>query len=381
MNERREKIEAYHPLIDSQETEAVTRALGAGDLIGNGVICRRVEDCIKKSFNVKYALLTASCTAALEMAAMSAGIGPGDEVILPSFTFVSTANCIVLRGAKPVFAEVQPGTLNIDPDDVVRKITSRTKAIIPVHYAGVACEMDRLLSTAREHNLLVIEDAAQGVDATYKGKYLGTIGDMGCYSFHATKNVTCGEGGAFVTNSDPLSFKAEIIREKGTNRSAFMRGEVDKYTWVGAGSSYILSDLLAALLEVQLNKMKEIKEKRRIIWEYYMKRLKPLGEESLLSLPEVIEGASPNYHIFFVLARTSDEQLRMINHLKSHGIPASFHYVPLHSAPYWKNGFKREYDLPVTESVAGRLVRLPLGAHMTEDQADFICSKIHEFFR
>lgn len=373
-------IQAYRPYMDDEETKAVLDAVNRGNLIGDGPICRRVEAYMKEAFDVKHVLLTASCTAALEMAIMSLGIGPGDEVILPSFTFVSTANCVVLRGAKPVLAEIKPGTLNIDPDDVARKLSPKTRAIIPVHYAGVACEMDRLARIAEERGLFIVEDAAQGVDATYKGKYLGTIGDIGCYSFHWTKNIVCGEGGAFLTNNDDLAFKAEIIREKGTNRSAFIRGEVDKYTWVGTGSSYILSDLLASLLEVQLKKGQEIKVKRQKVWQYYLERLGPLKEKGLLELPEITEGADPNYHIFFIQTGTPEEQDRLIGYLKSHGIPASFHYLPLHTSPYWRNTFGDECHLPITESVATRLVRLPLGTHITEDQADYICNRIYRFY-
>lgn len=247
-------IAAYGPAIGEPEIQAITRALTGGHLVGAGPISRRVEAQMTELFGVAHVLLTASCTAALEMAVMTLELGPGDEVILPSFTFVSTANCLVLRGVRPVFADICAEALNLDPADVEQRITPRTRAILPVHYADVSCDMDALQEIADQHGLAIIEDAAQGVDAKWRNRYLGTLGDIGCYSFHATKNLTCGEGGAFLTNNPALAHRAEIVREKGTNRSAFLRGEVDKYTWVAAGSSYILSDLLASLLESQLRR-------------------------------------------------------------------------------------------------------------------------------
>ena len=270
------KVPSTVPYVGDEEEEAIKKALANGHLTGNGPICKRVQQQIQEMFEVKHVLLTPSCTAALEMAMLVLDIGPGDEVILPSFTFVSTANCIVLRGAKPVFAEIKPDTLNIDPKDIRRRITPRTKAIVPMHYAGVGCDMDAIIEIAEEHNLYVVEDAAQGVDALYKDQYLGTIGDIGCYSFHGTKNITCGEGGAFLTNDDELARRAEIAHEKGTNRAAFVRGQVDKYSWVSVGSSYVLSDLLAAVLEVQLGKREEIRIKRKVVWKRYYEELKPL---------------------------------------------------------------------------------------------------------
>ncbi len=348
------------PFFDQREADAVAKVLQTSILHGDGPVSRRVQDKLREWTGARYVYLTTSCTHALEMAMLTLGVGLGDEVIMPSFTFVSTANAVVLRGAKPVFAEIREDTLNIDPDDIERKITPRTKAIIPVHYAGVGCEMDRIMEIAREHNLSVVEDAAQGVDAKYNGKYLGTVGDIGCYSFHDTKNITCGEGGAFLTNDEEIAKKAELIREKGTNRSAFLRGEIDKYTWVSEGSSYIQSEVLAALLEVQLAKKDEIKEKRRGVWRSYYGALKPLEEKGLIKFPKIPESCEQNYHIFCFRVATEDVRGKVIDSLKAEGIQATFHYVPLHSSPFGRDFLGCKFELPVTEECSRTLVRLPL---------------------
>ena len=366
------KIPSNVPYIGIEEEEAVKKALVSGHLIGNGPICKRVERQMQEMFNVKYVLLTTSCTHALEMAMLALGIGDGDEVILPSFTFVSTANCVVLRGAKPVFAEIKPDTLNIDPDDIRRRVTSRTRAIMPVHYAGVGCDMDEIMAIAEEHGLYVVEDAAQVVDAKYMGRYLGTIGHIGCYSFHYTKNITCGEGGAFLTNDDEIARKAEIIREKGTNRSAFLRGEVDKYTWVSVGSSYVLSDLLAAVLEVQLTKLAGIKAKRKEVWEQYYEGLKPLMAEGKVILPIIPAGRESNYHIFSFQVADEDARNTMLDGLRSEGIGATFHYVPLHSSPFGREKLGCEDDLPLTDECSTTLVRLPLHPGILDEQVQRI---------
>jgi dTDP-4-amino-4,6-dideoxygalactose transaminase len=321
---------------------------------------------MEEAFGVKHVLLTPSCTHALEMAMLVLEIGPGDEVIVPSFSFVSAANCIVLRGATPVFAEVHPATLNLDPDDVREKITAHTRALIVVHYAGVSADMDTLQALADEHSFAIVEDAAQAVDATYKGRYLGTIGQIGCYSFHATKNLTCGEGGAFVTNDDTLARRAEIVREKGTDRSAFLRGEVDKYSWRAAGSSYLLSDLQAAMLETQFEKRATIKECRRAICERYLATLGPLADEGQIELPVVPPECSPNYHIFFFLAKTAGQRDFILTGLKREGIGATFHFVPLHSSPYTvTHSAEQQRALSITEERSARLIRLPLFNDMT----------------
>lgn len=372
-------IQAYAPPIGEQETQALAAALNEGYLVGAGPIGRRVEKQMQEIFGVKHVLLTASCTAALEMAMMVLDVGPGDEVIMPSFTFVSTANCVVLRGARPIFADIDPQTLCLDPTDVARKITPRTKAILLMHYAGGSCDMTTFRRLAHETKLPLIEDAAQVIDATYCGEYLGTLGTVGCYSFHATKNIVCGEGGAFVTNDSVLARQAEIIREKGTNRSAFLRGEVDKYTWVAPGSSYILSDLLAALLETQLEKRTIIKAQRRAVWDLYFQELMPLAEEGKIQLPTIPPEVESNFHIFFLLTQTAKEQQELLIHLKTAGIPATFHYVPLHSSPFGQT-VTTPTELPVTNSVAERLVRLPIGTQISEDQACYVVEQVLDFY-
>ena len=358
-------IPLQRPWIGEEEQVAVAKALAEGQLIGGGAICKRVEQQIQEMFNVKHVMLTTSCTHALEIAMLVLDIGAGDEVILPSFTFASCANAVVLRGARPVFAEVCPDTLNIDPDDIRRRITSRTKAIMPVHYAGVGCDMDEIMAIAEEHDLYVVEDAAQGVDAKYKRRYLGTIGHIGCYSFHYTKNITCGEGGAFLTNDDAIAHRAEIIREKGTNRSAFLRGEVDKYTWVAAGSSYVLSDLLAAVLEVQLAKRAEIKSRHKAIWDRYHEALAPLAADGLLMLPVIPSDCETNYHLFFFRMPTPEQRDAVLHGLRAQGIGATFHYVPLHTAPFACHDLGLKDDLPLTNLYSDTLVRLPLFPHLS----------------
>lgn len=348
------------PFFDEREEKAIAKAVRGSILHGDGPISRRVQEDLKSWLRAKYIFLTTSCTHALEMAMISLGIGSNDEVIMPSFTFASTANAVVLRGAIPVFADICYDTLNIDPDDIERRITSRTKAIIPVHYAGIGCDMDTIMKMAQVHNITVVEDAAQGVDAKYKGRYLGTIGDIGCYSFHDSKNITCGEGGAFVTDNDEIAREAEVVREKGTNRSAFLRGEIDKYTWVNEGSSYIQSDILAAALEVQIHKKEEIKLKRKFVWETYYQTLKPFAEEGRLIMQSIPKECESNYHMFFF--RVSDEKTRnsLLLKLREIGIDARFHYVPLHNSPFGRKFHSNAESLPVTEKCSATLIRLPL---------------------
>lgn len=360
INDVLKKIPFNKPYIGKEEEEAIIKALRGGHLRGDGPCTRRVQKQMEEWLGIKHVLLTTSCTHALEMAMIVLDIGPGDEVIMPSFNFVSSANAVVLRGATPVFADILPDTMNIDPEDIRKKITPSTKVIIPVHYSGVGCNMDAIMEIADEHNLYIVEDAAQGIDAYYKNKPLGVIGDIGCYSFHDTKNITCGEGGAFLTNDDKIAEKAELIREKGTNRAAFFRGEVDKYSWVNEGSSYIPSDLLVALLEVQLGKREEIKEKRKQVWEGYYKALKPLAEDNLLTLAKIPTECSSNYHTFFFHVNESEQQQAVIEALAEKGIKVSFHYVPLHTAPFGKQNIKNPLTLINTEVLSKRLVRLPI---------------------
>ena len=353
-------IPFHRPYTGQAEREAVAEAVRQDVLHGDGPISRRVQEQLADWLGIRHVFLTTSCTHALEMAMLALDIDAGDEVIMPSFTFVSTANAVALRGAQPVFAEIRSDTLNLDPEDVARRITSRTKAIIPVHYAGVACDMEALESLAGEHSLSIVEDAAQGVDAYYRGKALGTLGDIGCYSFHDTKNITCGEGGAFLTDNGEIAEKAEIIREKGTNRSAFYRGEVDKYSWVSRGSSYIQSDILAALLEVQLARREEIKARRRQVWEAYYQALRPLAEAGRITLPVLPEGRTSNYHLFFFRTNTPAERGHLLRALKAEGIQATFHYVPLHSSPYGRKVLGWTEELPVTQACSETLIRLPV---------------------
>lgn len=365
------------PYKGQEEIDAVSRVLSGDSWCGDGAVTHRVHETLKKWLKVKHVFLTTSCTHALEMAMLALDIGAGDEVIMPSFTFVSTANAVVMRGAKPVFAEILEGTLNIDPADIEKKITKKTKAIVPVHYGGVACAMDEILKLARSYNLFIIEDAAQAIDAQYKNRYLGTIGDIGCYSFHDTKNIMCGEGGAFLTNNDSIALKAELLREKGTNRSAFMRGEVDKYTWIDRGSSYIPSDILAAILEVQITKKAEIKRKRRKVWEAYKNVLQKLHDDGFIKIQVVPTYAKPNYHTLFFNTRNASSREYILKSLRKQGIEATFHFVPLHSSPYGKKVMKCNQSLPVTEHLSETLIRLPVYPDLAE-QAEQVAGKVFD---
>lgn len=368
------------PNITKEDKEYILDALDKYRIAGDGQYTRKATEFMEKAFSIKKALLTTSCTAALEMAVILSDIKAKDEVILPSFTFVSTANALMMRSARPVFADIKYDTLNIDPEDIENKITDRTKAIIVVHYAGVACDMERIMGIAQRHNLKIIEDAAQGVNAKYKNRYLGTIGDFGCYSFHETKNYTCGEGGAILINNDDRveAERAEIIREKGTNRSKFFRGEVDKYTWVDIGSSYLPSDILASLLYSQLQRMDAINEKRKMIFNYYYNSLVKLQGMGLLRLPFIPEYCTTNYHIFYLLLNSTEERDNLMFKLKERGITAVFHYIPLHSSPIGKQLGYKDGDLPITESVSARLLRLPLYPDLKESEIEYIVKSIYE---
>jgi len=322
-----------------------------GHISGDGKYTKLVQNFFEIKFGARKALMTTSCTSALELATWLLNLKHGDEVIVPSYTFSSTVNPILLAGAKPVFADICEDTLNIDPAEIRKKITKKTRAIYPVHYGGVSCAMDEIMEIAQEHDLKVVEDAAQGVNAKHKGKYLGTIGDFGCYSFHETKNYVCGEGGTLLINSDDPKIieRAEIIREKGTNRSKFHRGEVDKYTWVDVGSSYLPSDLLSAFLYAQLEKLDEIQNMRMNVWNAYYSALKPFEDAGKILLPIVPEYAEHNAHLFYVLFHDEQTRDRVMNLLKGEGINAVFHYVPLHSSPVGLGLGNRKEDLPVTE--------------------------------
>jgi dTDP-4-amino-4,6-dideoxygalactose transaminase len=314
------------------------------------------------------------------MTAMLCNLREGDEVIMPSYTFVSTANAFLLRGAKPVFVDIRRDTLNLDESLLNQAITTRTKAVVPVHYAGVACEMDTILQIAREHGLFVIEDAAQGVNATYKGAYLGTLGDFGTYSFHESKNFVCGEGGALIINKDGFSERAEIIREKGTNRAKFFRGQVDKYTWVDSGSSYVPADVLAAILLAQLNGVDRITQERKRVFDAYRTALQPLADRGLVGLPDIPPHFVSNFHMFYMVLNDLETRSALIAHLKRKGILSVFHYVPLHTSPVGEQlGYQRGM-LPVTEYISDRLLRLPLFAGLTKSEIDNVVEEILSFF-
>ncbi len=369
------------PYLTGRESEYMKESIESGNIVGDAEYTRKCERLLEGTFNTKRILLTNSCTDALEMASLLIDLKPGDEVIVPAYTFVSTVNAFILRGAKPVFVDIREDTLNLDETKIEEKITDRTKAIFPVHYAGVACEMDAIMDIAKRYNLSVVEDAAQGVNAKYNDRYLGTIGDLGTYSFHGTKNYTCGEGGAIVINRSDLMERAEIIREKGTNRSKFIRGEVDKYTWVDIGSSYLLSDILAAFLYAQLENLEEIKAKRRRIFEFYYENLKNLEAAGRLRLPIIPGKCETNYHMFYILLPSEEERDSLMENLRSVGIQAVFHYIPLHNSPMGiKFGYKSG-DLPVTESLSGRLLRLPFYPHLEMEKQRFVIKILRQYIQ
>jgi dTDP-4-amino-4,6-dideoxygalactose transaminase len=375
------RIPFNKPAITGNEIAYVTRSIQSGHLSGDGNFTEQCQRFMTERFRARQVLLTTSCTTALEMTALIGDIGPGDEVIMPSYTFVSTANAFALRGAKIIFVDIRPDTLNMDEKLLVNAVTDRTKAIAPVHYAGVACEMDEICAIAKGCGAVVIEDAAQGVDATYKGAYLGTIGDFGTYSFHETKNFVCGEGGALLVNNEDLHERAEIIREKGTNRSQFFRGQVDKYTWIEMGSSALPSDMLAAYLYAQFENMDVINTRRRTIYEGYLTNLAPLAEQRLVTLPTIPAHCRSNYHMFYILLHDLETRTRLIEHLKQDGILAVFHYVPLHTSPVGQSMGYREGMLPVTEDLSERLLRLPMYFDMSKQDVSDVVSSIKQFFR
>jgi dTDP-4-amino-4,6-dideoxygalactose transaminase len=368
------------PCIVGSELVYLGQAVAGGHASGDGPFTRRAQKFLQDRFDANRVLLTASCTAALEMAAMLCDLSLGDEVILPSYTFVSTANAVVLRGATPVFVDIRPDTLNIDERLVEAAVTPRTRAIFVVHYAGVACEMDEIMALAGRHNLLVVEDAAQGVFAKYKDRWLGTIGHFGCYSFHETKNLSCGEGGALVINDAALEKRAEILRDKGTNRSQFLRGQVDKYTWVDVGSSYALSDMLSAYLLGQLENMEKITARRQALWRRYAVLLAPLAERGLIDLARVPQHCATNHHMFYIMAADIDERTALIDHLLRAGILAVFHYVPLHSSPFARSLSEIPACLPVTDRASERLLRLPMYYDLSDREVDEVARRIIEFY-
>lgn len=362
------------------ENQYIAQAIANRKICGDGTFTKRCSAWLEEKTGTSKALLTTSCTHATEMAALLADIHPGDEVIMPSYTFVSTADAFVLRGAVAVFVDIRPDTMNMDETLIESAITSKTKAIVPVHYAGVACEMDTIMNIAKAHNLMVIEDAAQGVMSTYKGKALGTIGDYGCYSFHETKNYSMGEGGALLIQ-DPVNVeRAEIIREKGTNRSKFFRGEIDKYTWVAAGSSYLPSELNAAYLYAQLEQAQQIFDDRMRSWNQYYKGLKPLEEAGYITLPVVPEECRHNAHMFYIKVKDLQERSALIAYLKERGINATFHYIPLHTSPAGKLLGRFCGEDVYTTRESERLIRLPMYYGLQEAEVKQVIQAVQSFW-
>jgi len=363
------------------EIEYIKDAISRRKICGDGIYTKKCSAWLEEKTESPKVLLTTSCTHATEMAALLCDIQPGDEVIMPSYTFVSTADAFVLRGAKAVFVDIRPDTMNIDEKLIEAAITSKTKAIVPVHYAGVSCEMDTIMDIAKKHHLYVIEDAAQGLMSAYKGKALGTIGDYGCFSFHETKNYSMGEGGALlIANKDKVE-DAEILREKGTNRSKFYRGQIDKYTWMNYGSSYLPSELNAAYLWAQLEVADEINKSRMNAWEYYYNELNSLQKEGYIELPHVPEECTHNAHMFYVKAKDLEERSRLIQYMNERDVNCVFHYIPLHSAPAGKKFGKFIGEDVYTTKESERLMRLPMFYNITEEQTEKVVKTLKAFYK
>lgn len=369
------------PPVVGTELEYMQSAMGSGKLCGDGGFTRRCQQWMEQRFGSRKVLLTPSCTASLEMAAILIDIQPGDEVIMPSYTFVSTANAFVLRGATIVFVDVRPDTMNIDERLIEAAITDRTKAIVPVHYAGVACEMDTIMALAKKHQLWVVEDAAQGVMSTYKGRALGSIGHIGCFSFHETKNYTAGgEGGTTLVNDATLVERAEIIREKGTNRSQFFRGQVDKYTWRDIGSSYLMADLQAAYLWAQLEAAERINQQRLRLWQNYADALQPVAARGRIGLASLPADCEHNAHMFYLKLRDHDDRSALIAWLKEAEIMAVFHYIPLHSSPAGQRFGRFHGEDHFTQSESDRLLRLPLFYNLSDNNQKTVINSLLSFF-
>ena len=367
------------PFAAGKEFEYIRQAIKNVHTCGDGPFTKKCHTFLEQTLGVDKALLTTSCTHALEMAALLLNVQPGDEVIVPSFTFVSTVNAFVLRGAYPVFCDVRPDTLNLDENKLEKLITPRTKVIVPVHYAGVGCEMDAIMEIAKKYGVAVVEDNAHGLFGKYKGKYLGTFACMATQSFHETKNFNCGEGGALLLNDPQYIERAEIIREKGTNRSRFYRGQVDKYTWVDVGSSYLPSDMLAAYLYAQLEVYEQIQAKRQQIWEYYYEHLQDWAEKHNVRFPIVPDDCEQAYHMFYILMPSLEKRQALIAHLKAQNIISAFHYLPLHLSQMGRQFGGKEGDCPVTEDVSDRLLRLPFYNDLTEADQARVVAAICEF--
>ena len=377
----RERINFNVPPFTGKETEYIMEAVKAQKICGDGQFTKKCNAWIEEKTGTRKALLTTSCTHATELAALLAEVKAGDEVIMPSYTFVSTADAFVLRGAVPVFVDIRPDTMNIDEKKIEAAITDKTVGIVPVHYAGVACEMDTIMDIARRHNLWVIEDAAQAIMSTYKGKALGTFGEFGCFSFHETKNYSMGEGGAILIRDEKYIENAEIFREKGTDRSKFNRGQIDKYTWRNYGSSYLPSDMNAAYLWAQLEMAEEINNARLAIWEQYKKGLAPLAEAGKIELPVVPDDCVHNAHMFYIKAAEIEERTELEKFLKENGIWAVFHYIPLHSAPAGLKFGRFHGEDEYTTRESERLLRLPMYYGLKEEEVSYICEKVKEFYK
>ena len=371
---------AYNqPVMVGKEAEYMAQAIAAARISGDGPFTHKASELLEQQLGVPKVLLTTSCTHALEMFAFLLDIQPGDEVILPAFTFVSTVNAFVLRGARPVFADIRADTLNLDEAGLEALITPHTKAIVPVHYAGVGCEMDAILEIAKRHKISVVEDNAHGLFGKYKGKYLGTFGVLAAQSFHETKNFTCGEGGALLINDPALVERAEIIREKGTNRSRFFRGQVDKYTWVDVGSSYLPSDILAAFLLAQLEQREKVQSHRRKVWEFYNEHLQDWARAQEVQLPTIPPHCEQSYHMFYLLLPTLELRQGLIAHLRQRGINSVFHYLPLNLSDMGRRFGGMPGDCPVTERVSDQLLRLPFHNALTDQDLGRVVEAVQEF--
>lgn len=368
------------PPFTGREMDYIKKAVENQKICGDGEFTKKCNEWIENKTGTAKALLTTSCTHATEMAALLCDIKPGDEVIMPSYTFVSTADAFVLRGAKAVFVDIRPDTMNMDENLVEAAITEKTKAIVPVHYAGVSCEMDKIMEIAKKYNLYVVEDAAQGIMSTYKGKALGTIGDYGCFSFHETKNFSMGEGGALLIKDPDNIVKAEIVREKGTNRAQFFRGQIDKYTWMDAGSSYLPSDMNAAYLYAQLELADEITKDRMTTWNMYYEEFENLEKSGFIERPYIPAECGHNAHMFYLKCKDLEERTKLIKHLGDNDILAVFHYVPLHTAPAGKKLARFNGEDKYTTKESDRLVRLPLYYGLKESQTQYIIDKVKEFY-
>lgn len=374
------KVDFNIPAQTGEELEYIKQAYEHRHISGDGFFTKKCHQFLENYLSCVRVLLTTSCTHALEMAALLTDIQPGDEVIIPSFTFVSTVNAFVLRGAKPVFVDVRRDTLNLDEVLLVDKITPRTKAIVPVHYAGVGCEMDQILEIARKNNLFVIEDNAHGLFGAYNGKKLGTFGDLATLSFHETKNITCGEGGAILINNPEFVTRAEYIREKGTNRARFFQGMVDKYTWVDIGSSYLPSDILSAILFAQLENYEKIQAKRKAIWEFYDENLKEWAQYHQVQTPFVPSHCEQTYHMYYLILPSHKSRQALISYLRENGVISVFHYLPLHLSEMGMKFGGRKGDCPITEDISGRLIRLPFHFHLKQEQQEYVIEKLKSFF-